>query len=74
MGLTNRIGDIMYLKVEDTLVSFKIEGPKLICYKFINGTKYKLIFDTPKLSEKLFNMLDRINSLDDEFWKPLALA
>jgi len=60
----------MYLKVEGTQVSFNIEGEKLMCYKFIDGTKYKLIFETPKLSINLFDMLNRINKLDNEFWKP----
>jgi len=62
----------MYLRVEDTKVSFNIKGTKLVCIKNINSKLYKLTFETPKLSEKLFNLLDRINQLDDEFWRPLG--
>lgn len=60
----------MYLTVENSEVSFKVDGKKVIARKLINRRFYKIEKElTTNSIDYLWKVLSNLETLPEEFWK-----
>lgn len=60
----------MYLRYQETDLSFKIDGDKIIATKIINRKIHKIekVINTNTI-DYLWKVLDNLSNLPEEFWK-----